>query len=214
MSPHPGTFYKHAIQQLEQRHLGITANVSPRYHHAGRTGHPFPGYGVGGCQEALISHGIPPNCAEHCCWIREDLQPCCSMGASMPGPLHNSSRCSVQACAGHGWQHPWLYAFIQSNEVLSHAPLSSVGHISTMTDGAPSMDACGQLHQLQVPKLLQYKDLVVCAEGINGQVEALQFTFKELPFWNATTPGQPACKLQLMVVDLSSMQSEGITAAV
>ena len=30
-----------------------------------------------------------------------------------------------------------VYAFVQLNEVLSHAPLSSVGLISTMTDGAP-----------------------------------------------------------------------------
>ena len=37
----------------------------------------------------------------------------------------------------------WLYAFIQLSEALSHAPLSSMGHISAMTDNAPSMDACG-----------------------------------------------------------------------
>ena len=37
----------------------------------------------------------------------------------------------------------WVYAFIQLNKVLSHAPLSSVGHISAMTDDTPSTDAYG-----------------------------------------------------------------------
>ena len=75
----------------------------------------------------------------------------------------------------------WVYAFIQLNKDLSHAPLSSVGHISATTDGAPSMETCGQLHQLHVHKLLQCKDLVVCPEGLNGHMEALHFTFKEFP---------------------------------
>ena len=99
----------------------------------------------------------------------------------------------------------WVHAFVQLNEVLSHAPLSSIGHISTMTDGAPSTDAHGQLQQPQMHKLLQCKDLVVCPEGLNGLMEASQFTFKELPLWNAATPSKPACKLQLMVVDLGGM---------
>ena len=84
----------------------------------------------------------------------------------------------------------WVCAFIQLNEALSHAPLSNMGHITTMTDGAPSMGACGWLHQLQVHKLLQYKDQVVCPESLNGQMEALQFTFKELPLWDTATPKQ------------------------
>ena len=108
----------------------------------------------------------------------------------------------------------WVYTFVQLNEALSHAPLSSVGHISAMTDGTPSMDTHGHLHQLQAHKLLQYKDLVVCPEGLNGQMEASQFTFKELPLWDAATPSKPACKLQLMVVDLGGMQPEGITATI
>ena len=37
----------------------------------------------------------------------------------------------------------WMYASVQLNEALSYAPLSSMGHISTMTDGTPSMDPCG-----------------------------------------------------------------------
>ena len=37
----------------------------------------------------------------------------------------------------------WAYAFVQLNEALSHVPFSSEGHVSTMTDGAPSADAYG-----------------------------------------------------------------------
>ena len=108
----------------------------------------------------------------------------------------------------------WVYAFIQLKEALSHAPLSSMGHISAITDGAPSMDACRQLHQLLVCKLLQYKDLVVCPEGLNGQMVASQFTFKDLPLWDTAVPGTPAHKPQLMVVDLRSMQPEGVATTI
>ena len=90
----------------------------------------------------------------------------------------------------------------------------SMGHISAMTDGAPSMGAHSWLSQLQVCKLLQYKDLVVCPEGLNGQKEALQFTLKELPLWDAAPPSKPAHELQLMVVNLGGMQPEGITATI
>ena len=107
----------------------------------------------------------------------------------------------------------WVYAFVQLNEVLSHAPLSSVGHISTMTAGQLcSPTHCSQLHQLQVNKLLQCQDLVVCPEGFNSQMEASQFTFKELSLWNATAPSKPASKMQLMAVDLGSAQPGDVTA--
>ena len=71
-------------------------------------------------------------------------------------------------------------------------------------------------HQLQMCKLLQYKDLVVCPEGLNGQMEASQFTFnKELPpLGCCCIPSKPACKPQLMVGDLGSMHPEGVTATI
>ena len=77
-----------------------------------------------------------------------------------------------------------------------------------MAGGTPSIDPHGQLHQLQMCKLLQCKDLVLCPEGLIGQMETSQFTFKELPIWNAAAPS----KLQLIVVDLSSTQPEDVTA--
>ena len=46
----------------------------------------------------------------------------------------------------------WAYGFVWLNEALSHAPLLREGHVSAMTDGMPTTDACGQLHQLQIYK--------------------------------------------------------------
>ena len=37
----------------------------------------------------------------------------------------------------------WPYAFMWLNDAISHAPLMNKGHISTMMDGVPSMDASG-----------------------------------------------------------------------
>ena len=108
----------------------------------------------------------------------------------------------------------WVYAFVQLNEGQSHTPLSSEGHVSILMDGAPSTDAHSCLHQLQVCKLLQHKDLVVCPEGLNSKVEALQFTFQELPLWDAATPSKPTHELQLTEVDLSSMQPESVTTTI
>ena len=96
----------------------------------------------------------------------------------------------------------WVYAFVWLNEGLSHAPLSSKGHVSAIMDGMPCEDAHSHLHQLQVCKLLQHKDLVVCLEGLNGEMEASQFTFQELSLWDATTPGKPICKPQPIEVNL------------
>ena len=55
-----------------------------------------------------------------------------------------------------------------------------------------SADAHGWLHQLQVCKLLQHRDKVVCPKGLNSELEALQFTFPELPLWDVAAPGNPS----------------------
>ena len=108
----------------------------------------------------------------------------------------------------------WPYAFIWLNDVISHLPLSSDGHISTMMDGTPSTDAWGWFHQLQMCKLLQHKDTVVLPEGLNGELEALQCTFQELPLWNTAAPSKPAHEPQLIEVDLSSMQAESMATGI
>ena len=60
-----------------------------------------------------------------------------------------------------------------------------------MMDGIPSVDAHSWLHQLQICKLLQCREKLVCLEGLNEDLEALQFTFPELPLWDAATPSKP-----------------------
>ena len=80
-----------------------------------------------------------------------------------------------------------------------------------MTDGTPSADACGWLHQLQIGKLLQHG---VMPRGFEQQLEALQFTFQELPLWDAATPSEPICEPQLIQVDLGSMQPDSVTTAI
>ena len=83
-----------------------------------------------------------------------------------------------------------------------------------MTDSALSGEAYGCLHQLQVCKLLQHKDLVVCPEALNSEMEASWFTFQEPPLWDSATPGEPTCKPQLIEVDLSGVQSESIKTTI
>ena len=58
-------------------------------------------------------------------------------------------------------------------------------------DGMPSINACHQVHQLQVWKLLQHRSWVVCHEGLNWELEAMQFTFEELPLWDVAAMDEP-----------------------
>ena len=94
------------------------------------------------------------------------------------------------------------------SDTLLHVPLSNNGHIHTMMDGICSINACGQLHQLQVWKLLQHSDSVVFQEGLNGEPEALQFSFQELPLLDAASMDGPAQDLPMIEVVLNSMESE------
>ena len=85
-----------------------------------------------------------------------------------------------------------LYAYTWINDTVAHVPLSSEEHISVMTDGIPSTNACSHLDQLQVQKLLQCEVWVVCLEGLNGSLKALLLDFEELPLWNVATVNEPA----------------------
>ena len=100
----------------------------------------------------------------------------------------------------------WPYTFIHMNDSVLHMPLSDKGHIGTMTNGICSTNACGWLHQLQVWKLLQHGDSVVFLEGLNGESKALQFTFQELPLWNAATADGPTWDLPMIEVVLGSTE--------
>ena len=108
----------------------------------------------------------------------------------------------------------WAYVFVWLNDALSHVTLLNEGHVSTKMDGATRTDPHGWLHQLQICKLLQHKDMMVCPEGLIGELEALQCTFWELPLWDAAAPSKPAHKPQLIELDLGSMQPESVTTVI
>ena len=91
---------------------------------------------------------------------------------------------------------------------MLHVPLSDKGHIITIIDGICSTNACSHLHQVQVWKLLQYGDFVVFSKGLNGELEVLQFSFQELPLWNATTTDGPTQDLHLIEVILCGTEPE------
>ena len=86
---------------------------------------------------------------------------------------------------------------------MLHTHLSSEGHISVMIDGTPSANACGYLHLLEVCKLLQCGNQVVCPEGLNGELEPMQFTFSE------PTLGKLHHKMSLLWVNPSSVKLSG-----
>ena len=83
-----------------------------------------------------------------------------------------------------------------------------------MKDSVPNANAYGQLHQLQVCMLLQHREKVVCPEGLNRDLEALQFTFPELPLWDATTPSKPFREPQFLEVYLGHVQPEGMATVI
>ena len=66
----------------------------------------------------------------------------------------------------------WPYAYAWMNDTMSHMPLSSEGHIGIMTDGIPSINACGSLEgmELAIPDLMatssQVPQHVVMPENI------------------------------------------------
>ena len=93
-------------------------------------------------------------------------------------------------------------------------PCQMEGHISTMMDGTSSTDTHGQLHQLQVHKLLWHGNNVVCPKGLNGQLEALQFIFPELSLWDMAAPQEPFQELKILEVDLGHAEPEGMTTTI
>ena len=152
-----------------------------------------------------MGYGIPPNHAKYYWGIWEDLQPHHGVGTSMPSQQPNHSRTGTQA-PGQQWQ---LGVHLLTEQDPGTGTSVQHGSHQCYSRWHPSTNACGWLHQLLVQKLLQCKDLVVCPEGLNGQMEASELTFRELSFWNATAASKP----QLMVVDLGGVQPRDVIAA-
>ena len=55
---------------------------------------------------------------------------------------------------------------------------------------------------------------VVCPEGLNGELEALQFTFQELPLWNAAAMDEPTWDPLLIELDLGSVQPNSVKTTI
>ena len=81
-------------------------------------------------------------------------------------------------------------------------PYPMRAHISAMIDGVPSRRTHGHLHQLEVHKLLQCGNHVVCPEGLNGGLEPVLPLLPKLPIWDMNTLGRPVHKPLLLQVDL------------
>ena len=133
---------------------------------------------------------IPFNSTKHHHEVQKGLWPGGSMGTFQPSLLPLSKEAGHKLVLLVDKSMDWAYAFVQLNDALSHIPLSNEGHVSAMTYCAPTVDVQGWLHQLQICKLLQHNDMVVCPEGLNSKLEALQCTFQELLFLECCHPQQ------------------------
>ena len=95
----------------------------------------------------------------------------------------------------------WAYAFVWFNKDAQHVPLPKEGYLSTMIDGMPSRNACGQLHQLEVCQLLQWEDQVVYPEGLNEGLEPVLTTLQGSLAHGMSMLNKPA----FLLVDLSQV---------
>ena len=86
-------------------------------------------------------------------------------------PSLGKAACKLRLLISSG--NDWAYTFAQINEGMLYTPLSNEGHISVMIDRVPSTNPCGHLSQLEVCKLLQCGDQMVCSEGLNGELEPM-----------------------------------------
>ena len=165
---------------------------------------PFSDEGVGRCGETQAEYGILISSTKHCDWVWMGLWPHSSVGPPHQAHIETLQEVAHRLVLLADVSADWLYAFVWLNDAMSYAPLMNERHISAVMDGVPSMDTCGQLHQLQIQKLLQHKCKVVFPEDLNGELKALQFTFPELHLWDVATPSESFWEPWLLEVDLHS----------
>ena len=163
--------------------MGVTwllpgGHVVPAAHnHANTVDHPLPGRSLGDVEKpwqdmafVLIAPSLAIGCERvfglTAMWVHPHQ-------AHLPTLGEPAWKLILLADKGPNW--PYAYAWM--NDAVAHAPLSSERHPGIMTDGIPSMNACGHLDQFQVQKLLQCGGQVGCPEGLNGDLEALLFNF-------------------------------------
>ena len=138
--------------------------------------------------ETLAGHGIPFDSTKPHCQVQRIIGLTTAWAHPCQSCFQALEEAALKLMLLADESQDWPYVFIWLNNAISHAPLLNEGHINTMMDG---VDTHGQLHQLQICKLLQHGSRVVCPEGLNSELEALQITFLELPLWDAAAPGEP-----------------------
>ena len=62
----------------------------------------------------------------------------------------------------------WLYALVQLNKDICHAPLPKEGHLGILPQGGADMTACRRISQLEVYQLLLSGLQVAYLVGLNG----------------------------------------------
>ena len=133
--------------------------------HAKAVDCPLTGRGLGRCgkpQQDMAFVLIVPILAIECEWVfglaAVWVHP---HQACLPTLVVAAQKLMLLADKGTNWP----YAYTWMNDTVAHMPLSSEGHIGIMTEGLPSINACGHLNQLQVWRLLQCRGQVVCLRG-------------------------------------------------
>ena len=204
-------YWSNTMGPSHQCHMGVSwllpwgHTVPNRHHHTGAVNHPFPGGSLRRHGKALSRYGIFFNSAKSGHWVQMGLWTDCCVDTPLSGPPSHPGRHGPDATTLVDEGENWPYAYIRMNNAMTHAPLSSEGHIGTMTGNLPSQNTCSHLHQLCMWQLLQCRSWVVCPDGLNGGLEPLMFNFKELPLWNRANVGESSRDPSMMDVDLGYM---------
>ena len=194
-----------------QCHVGVSHllpwghTVPSMYHHTGAVDHPFPGRSLGRHGKALSRYGI--------LLIALSLGVRCKWVFRLTAMWTHSHQIHPLSLVDVAWKlllladegADWPYAYIRMNDSMAHALLSSVGHIGIMTGDLPRQNTCSCLHRLCMWHLLQCRGWMVCPDGINGGLEPLVFSFKELSLWNVTNTGESSRDPSMMDVDLGDV---------
>ena len=99
----------------------------------------------------------------------------------------------------------WAYTYVWLNGDTQHVPLSNKGYFSAMVDGVSCWTACGCLCQLEVCRLLQYRDQVVYPEGLNGGLGPVLTLLSGTLAQGMDTLGKSTREPSFLLVELSQV---------
>ena len=154
--------------------------------------HHLPSRGMGRSQEAKVWHGLSPPSTSSGGGGGKEIWASGCMGPSLSSPSLLTGRGGKKVTLLINTREDWPYTFMQLCKDSWHVPLSNVGHLSIMVDGAPSWSACRCLSHLDVHKLLQFGSEVVYPEGLNGGLELLWVPLPKQSIWDTESTNKPA----------------------